>query len=163
MQTLTRGRGRYQRHCKSAGRGGGLLTYSLPSSESASSEMASNSRPTTGGTGTTAQWVRPLPPRAASRLSGLARRLRCSLSNSFTRRRDDPGRIEAVQKVHTPFANHQSPSWQVGCPPRQQGGASRALTIDSGWTPTAPQGPSCEAQAISPPAHSSRSPLASKI
>ena len=55
-------------------------------------------------------WVRPLPPRAASRLSGLVRRLRCFVPKQrHAQCRADLGQGpgHTLQNVHT--TNHQSP------------------------------------------------------
>ena len=60
------------------------------------------------------QWVRPLPPRAASRLSGLVRRLRCFALNSIfaeCRADSDQGPGHTLKNDHTtwqPITN-QSP------------------------------------------------------
>jgi hypothetical protein len=47
-------------------------------------------------------WVRPLPPRAASRLSGLVRRLRCSSPNSLSVLASVTGRPTSVKFGHGP-------------------------------------------------------------
>jgi len=55
-------------------------------------------------------WVRPLPPRAASRLSGLVRRLRCFVPKQrHAQCRADLGQGpgHTLKNVHT--TNHQSP------------------------------------------------------
>jgi len=57
-------------------------------------------------------WVRPLPPRAASRLSGLVRRLRCSslhgvLAECRANLGQGPG--HALKMSIQPITNHQSP------------------------------------------------------
>ena len=59
-------------------------------------------------------WVRPLPPRAASRLSGLVRLLRCSpfrLSSLLAMRRADFGQGlgHRFKMSIPPNTNHQSP------------------------------------------------------
>jgi hypothetical protein len=63
-------------------------------------------------------WVRPLPPRAASRLSGLVRRLRCSSLNSVLacvgRLRSGPGPRSKCPYHQSPITNHQSPITRCG-------------------------------------------------
>ena len=68
-------------------------------------------------------WVRPLPPRAASRLSGLVRRLRCFVPKQrHAQCRADLGQGpgHTLKNVHTvqPITNHQSPLSDINFDPQ---------------------------------------------